>query len=290
MTRLLVVGAGGQLGSDLLRWAPGARGLARADLDVRDGAAVRAAVGSATSGGDLVVVNCAAYTGVDAAEADVAEAHAVNAVAPGLLASACADAGARLVHVSTDYVFPGDATRPYEVSDPVGPRSVYGQSKLAGELAALAAHPEGTWVVRTAWLYGARGANFVKTIARLERERTTLEVVDDQRGCPTWSSDLAVALLALVAAPPSPGVYHATNTGDTTWCGLARAVFEELGADPARVRPVGTAAVPRPAPRPAYGVLSDRAWRSAGLPALRPWRAALSAAFSEVGEALHGTG
>lgn len=286
MTRLLVTGAGGQLGRDVLRAAPDGRGLARADLDVTDAAAVRAAVHAAAAGGELVVVNCAAYTRVDAAETDVAAARAVNAVAPGLLAAACAEVGARLVHVSTDYVFSGQASRPYDVDDPVGPRSVYGQTKLAGERAALAAHPHGTYVVRTAWVYGAQGANFVKTVARLERDRAQLDVVDDQRGCPTWSSDLAAALLSLAAASPAPGLYHATNAGDTTWCGLARAVFEELGADPARVRPVPTTAVPRPAPRPAYGVLSDRAWRAAGLPALRPWRAALAAAFAEVGTAL----
>jgi len=141
-------------------------------------------------------------------------------------------------------------------------------------------------VVRTAWVYGASGGNFVRTMTRLEATRDTVDVVDDQRGSPTWSRDLAAGLLALVEAGPPPGIYHCTNAGETTWYGLARAVFEELGADPARVRPTTTAAFTRPAPRPAYSVLSPAAWLAAGLPPTRPWRDALHAAFAEVGAAL----
>jgi dTDP-4-dehydrorhamnose reductase len=135
-------------------------------------------------------------------------------------------------------------------------------------------------------VYGAGGGNFVRTMARLEATRDTIEVVDDQRGSPTWSRDLAAGLLALVEAGAPAGVYHCTNTGETTWYRLARAVFEELGADPDRVRPTTTAAFPRPAPRPAYSVLSPAAWLAAGLPPTRPWRDALHAAFAEVGDAL----
>jgi dTDP-4-dehydrorhamnose reductase len=140
--------------------------------------------------------------------------------------------------------------------------------------------------VRTAWVYGQTGGNFVKTMARLAGVKDTLDVVEDQRGSPTWSRDLAAGLLALAAARPVPGIYHATNAGETTWYGLARAVFEEIGADPERVRPTTTANFPRPAPRPAYSVLSGAAWSAAGLPPLRPWREALHAAFTEVGDAL----
>ena len=204
------------------------------------------------AGGDLVVVNAAAWTDVDGAESHEDEAYAVNATGVAHLAAACAAVQARLVHVSTDYVFPGDVPgdrlpgdaafpgagrAPYEPDDATGPRSAYGRTKLAGEQAVAALLPAGGYVVRTAWLYGVAGGNFVKTMIRLEGERDTVDVVDDQQGSPTWSADLAAGLLELVAARPKPGIYHAVNAGSTTWCGLARAVFEELGADPRRVRP-----------------------------------------------------
>lgn len=291
--RALVAGAGGQLGADLLAvLGPAARGLTRAHLDVTDGAAVRKAVGDwALATRDLpgrrAIFNAAAWTDVDGAETDEEAAYAANATAPAHLALAAESVGAALVHVSTDYVFAGDATAPYEVTDEPGPRSAYGRTKLAGEHAVLAAS-SASYVVRTAWVYGATGRNFVKTMAKLERERETLSVVDDQRGSPTWSHDLAQGLVALARSGAPGGVYHCTNGGETTWCGFARAVFEELGADPARVTPCTTADYPRPAPRPAYSVLSDTAWRAAGLPELRPWRAALRAAFAQVGDALRG--
>jgi len=291
--RLLVTGAGGQLGADLLRVARGhdVVGPTRAELDVTDPAAVERAVKEVRPD---AVLNAAAYTAVDAAETDEATAAAVNAEAPATLARICALRGAGLVHVSTDYVFAGDAGRPYQVDAPVGPRSAYGRTKLAGERAVRELLPERSWVVRTAWVYGESGGNFVKTMARLAGERDTLDVVDDQHGSPTWSRDLAAGLVALAAATqaagngvaPSPGTYHCTNSGRTTWYGLARAVFAEIGADPERVRPTSTDAVPRPAPRPAYSVLSDASWRAAGLPPARPWRDALHAAFAEVGGTL----
>jgi dTDP-4-dehydrorhamnose reductase len=285
--RILVPGAGGQLGSDLLRVLGGTPhevvGLSRVELDVTSAAAVEKAVVEAAPD---VVLNAAAYTAVDAAEADEAGATAVNVEGPANFARVCALHGGRLVHVSTDYVFDGSATRPYEVDAPTGPRSAYGRTKLAGERAVLDLLPERAWVVRTAWVYGQTGGNFVKTIARLAGERETLDVVDDQRGQPTWSRDLAAGLVALATATPPPGVYHYTNAGETTWYGLARAVFEEIGADPDRVRPTTSDAFPRPAPRPAYSVLSDAAWRAAGLPPARPWRDALHAAFGEVAAAL----
>ena len=283
--RLLVTGAGGQLGADLVALAGRHEvvGLGRAELDVTDLAAVEKAVVDA---GAEVVLNAAAYTAVDAAETDEATAAAVNAEAPANLARVCALHGAGLVHVSTDYVFPGDATAPYAEDAPTGPRSAYGRTKLAGERAVRELLPERSWVVRTAWVYGGSGGNFVKTIARLEGQKDTLDVVEDQRGSPTWSRDLAAGLLELAGRRPVPGTYHCTNAGDTTWYGLARAVFEELGADPDRVRPTTTDRFPRPAPRPAYSVLSDAAWRRAGLTPPRPWRDALHAAFSDIGDSL----
>jgi dTDP-4-dehydrorhamnose reductase len=288
--RLVVTGAGGQLGRDLVRLAPDAVALGRADLDVTDAAAVLRSLSELVP---HTVVNCAAYTAVDAAETDEDSAMAVNAVAPGALAAACAKVGARLVHVSTDYVFPGTGDRPYEVDDDPAPGTVYGRSKLAGERAVRDALPAAGWVVRTSWLYGQSGRSFVTTMLRLEREQEVVEVVDDQHGSPTWSRDLAAGLLELAGAGGAgvpPGVYHATGGGRTTWYGLARAVFEEIGADPSRVHPVPTSAHPRPAARPAFSVLSDRSWQQAGLTPLRPWRAALRAAFSEAGPALRAGG
>jgi dTDP-4-dehydrorhamnose reductase len=290
---LLVPGAGGQLSTDVLELVRGernaiARGLTIDDLDVTDPFAVKDMITTwakilrdDSPDHRLVVLNAAAYTAVDAAETDEETAYAVNATAPALLAQACASVGARLIHVSTDYVFPGDRVGgpPYDVDDETGPKSAYGRTKLAGEQAVRELLPDDGYVVRTAWLYGATGNNFVKTMARLEREKETLNVVDDQRGSPTWSRDLAAGLLALAQSDAAARTYHCTNAGETTWCGFTRAIFEELGADPARVHPTTTDAFPRPAPRPAYSVLSPRAWNEAGLPERQGWREALAEAF-----------
>ncbi|HEX5402411.1 MAG TPA: dTDP-4-dehydrorhamnose reductase [Pseudonocardiaceae bacterium] len=286
---LLVPGGRGQLGSDLATLgsrygtvsAPGST-----ELDITSDSAVRAAVAGLASGANVagrtpVLINAAAYTAVDAAESDEDTAHLVNAHGPAVLARACAEFHVPMIQVSTDYVFDGTADRPYEPTDEVGPHSVYGHTKLAGEQAVLAG-TDRSWVVRTAWVYGAVGNNFVKTIAKLEGQRDSLSVVDDQRGTPTWSADLAAGLLDLAAAiaegrAPAQRVLHRTGAGETTWFGLARAVFEELGADPERVQPCTTADFPRPAPRPAYSVLSDAEWLAAGLVPALPWREALTA-------------
>ncbi|GAA4936039.1 dTDP-4-dehydrorhamnose reductase [Actinomycetospora succinea] len=306
--RWMVVGAGGALGTDLVARlgapdAPGApptdsvTALTRADLDVTDPDAVRAAVRAwlaAPGEGRAVLVNAAAYTAVDLAETDpdaAAAAWAVNAEAPGVLAAACGDGGATMVHVSTDYVLgplPGGERRPLEPDDPLAPAGVYARSKLAGEERVRAALPDAHHVVRTAWLYGATGPNFVRTMARLARERDTLTVVDDQHGSPTWTADLADGLIALARSSAPAGTRHAAGGGSTTWWGLARAVLEELGADPGRVRPCDTASFPRPAPRPAWSVLSDGSWRAAGLEPLPPWREALRTAVGHHPELLLG--
>jgi dTDP-4-dehydrorhamnose reductase len=285
MTDWLVTGAGGMLGAEvvaLLGARTGAggplagdsvRGPTRRELDVTDAAAVTAAVRGAD-----VVVNAAAWTDVDGAESAEAAAFAVNADGAALLAAACAAGGARLVHLSTDYVFAGDSTTPYAEDAPVAPRSAYGRSKAAGEQAVRAAHP-GSWIVRTAWLYGAHGPNFVRTMLRLAAERPTLDVVDDQRGQPTWARDVAAQIVDLVVADAPPGTYHATSSGDTTWFGLTREILARIGSDPQRVRPTTTARFPRPAPRPAYSVLGHDGWRRAGLAPIRDWRAALDEAL-----------
>lgn len=283
----LVTGARGQLGSDLLRviadqGGPDAvvtvTGLGRVELDVTDPVAVDTAVGDLRPD---VVFNAAAYTAVDAAETDEAAALAGNATGPANLARACATHGALMVHVSTDYVFSGQAAEPYPTDAPTEPATAYGRTKLAGEHAVRELCPR-SYLVRTAWVYGQTGGNFVKTMMRLESEREWLDVVDDQRGSPTWSRDLAGGLVSLAGSGAPFGTYHCTNGGDTTWYGLARAVFEELGADPSRVRPTTSDRFVRPAPRPAYSVLSDAAWRAAGLPPLPHWRDALHAAFPAI--------
>ncbi|MFC9998310.1 dTDP-4-dehydrorhamnose reductase [Nocardia sp. NPDC127526] len=283
--RLVVTGASGQLGRALLRLAPGARGYGRGDLDIVDADSVRRVVRP----GD-VVLNCAAYTAVDLAESEVDAAFADNATGPAVLASACAEAGARLIHLSTDYVFPGTSDRPYEPTDPTGPSTVYGRSKLAGEQAVLDLSPEAR-IVRTAWVYTGRGADFVATMRRLERERETISVVNDQFGSPTYAPDLAAGLIELAERLPETGeqagmprILHATNAGQASWFDLARAVFTGLGADPARVHPCGTEDFPRPAPRPAYSVLSGRSWAAAGLTPLRDWRAALNDALHAISD------
>lgn len=283
MTRWLVTGSGGQLGSDLLRVLAhsDAIGCDRAALDVADAEAVAAALERYRP---TVVANAAAYTAVDDAEGDPDEAFRVNAVGPGVLADACRRAGALLLHISTDYVFDGTASEPYREEDPVCPATVYGRSKAEGERAVL--ETGAGYVVRTAWVYGAAGRNFVKTMAALALGREEVAVVADQRGSPTWSLQLAGGLLELASRRPAPGVYHCTNSGDTNWYGFARAVFEELGADPDRIRPTTTAEYPRPAPRPAYSVLSTAKWSEAGLTPLPHWRVALREAFVVDGPAL----
>jgi dTDP-4-dehydrorhamnose reductase len=287
---LLVTGAAGQLGRDLVAAAARA-GITRihapgsAELDVTDPAAVCDAVASASLAGrgtPLVVVNAAAYTAVDAAEREgAARAHAVNAEGPANLARTCAAHRAHLVQVSTDYVFAGEGAGPHRVDDPTVPRTVYGRTKLGGERAVLSSGAS-AHVVRTAWLYGAHGGNFVRTMAALARGRETVRVVDDQHGNPTWTADLAEGLIALaLAADRVPvGVLHCANAAATTWFGLARAVFTEIGADPDRVAPCRTAEFPRPAPRPANSVLDTTGWAAAGLPELRHWRHALHAAVA----------
>lgn len=293
MLSLLVPGGNGQLGRELATRASVVRAPGSAELDVTNAGAVVEAVktlaaSAADEGHSPVVINASAYTAVDAAETDASRAFAVNADGPRLLAAACAASNVPLIHVSTDYVFTGDADRPYETDDPVRPRTVYGTTKAAGEDAVLGSGAR-AWVVRTAWVYGAYGPNFVKTMVRLAAQRDTLSVVDDQRGCPTWTGDLATGLLALAEQVvsgdgPSSRVLHCAGGGETTWFGFAQAIFAELGLDPDRVKPCTTEEFPRPAPRPAYSVLSDRAWLEAGLPAMRPWREALTAAFAEHGD------
>jgi dTDP-4-dehydrorhamnose reductase len=293
MTRWLVAGAGGQLGRDMtaLLSVQGAEltALTRAELDISNGAAVAAAVAAAKPD---VVVNCAAWTAVDAAEAHEDEALAINGQGAAHVAAACAAAGATLVHVSTDYVFDGHACAPYAEDAATEPRSAYGRTKLAGERAVLATLPQNAYIVRTAWLYGAHGKNFVHTMLRLARNATSPGVVDDQRGQPTWTHDVATQIHALIAAAAPAGIYHATSSGETTWFGLAEEIFklyrESAAGDEAASqapRPITTAQYPLPAPRPAYSVLAHESWHKAGIAPIGDWRDALHRAFPAILEA-----
>jgi dTDP-4-dehydrorhamnose reductase len=279
--KIVVAGAAGMLGRALVTTLQAAGhdvvvAATRDALDVRSLEACRRMVRPDVN----VVVNAAAWTDVDGAEAAEAAAFAVNATGAANLAVAAREAGARMVQVSTDYVFDGHASTPYREDAPLNPIGAYGRSKAAGEWAVRAEHPA-PLVVRTAWLYGPGAKSFVATMARLADERDTVEVVEDQRGQPTATADVAAYVHTLLDADAPTGVFHATSEGETTWFGLARAVFERLGHDPERVRPTTTAAFPRPAPRPAYSVLAHDRGAAVGA-TMPPWPEALSATLAGV--------
>ncbi|HEY6496628.1 MAG TPA: dTDP-4-dehydrorhamnose reductase [Trebonia sp.] len=295
MTRWLVTGAAGMLGRDLTALLT-ARGedltaLTRADLDLTDAEATATAVSSVKPD---VVVNCAAWTAVDAAEEHEEEALAVNGQGAAHLAAACAGTGALLVHPSTDYVFDGHAGTPYAEDAATAPAGAYGRTKLAGERSVRAALPNGSYVVRTAWLYGAHGKNFVKTMLRLAGHGTAPGVVADQHGQPTWTADVAAQITALIDQSAPPGIYHATSSGQTTWFGFAEEIFalyhssgpQDQPDDPERVlvspRPITTADYPTPAQRPAYSVLAHDAWHAAGIAPIGDWKDALHRAFPAI--------
>ena len=292
MTRWLVTGAAGMLGRDLtaLLTARDAEftALLRADLDITDAAATTATVAAVKPD---VVVNCAAWTAVDAAEEHEAEALAINGRGAANLAAACAEAGALLVHPSTDYVFDGRAGQPYAEDAPTAPAGAYGRTKLAGEQAVRAALPDASYIVRTAWLYGAHGKNFVKTMLRLAGNGTAPGVVADQHGQPTWTADVAAQIYALIDKSAPAGVYHATSSGQTTWFGFAAEIFrlhqgQDQGQDSERLRltprPITTADFPTPAKRPAYSVLGHEAWHAAGIAPIGDWRDSLNRAFPAI--------
>lgn len=267
----LVVGGHGMLGQDLVDAITAAgHTVTVADRDTMDITDERSVVETVSSERFDVVANCAAFTAVDAAEAQEAAAFAVNAVGPALLARAAHRAGARLVHISTDYVFGGDANEPYGEGDALAPRSAYGRTKGAGEWAVRAEAPDHL-IVRTAWLYGARGACFPRKIAELASTRDALTVVADQVGQPTWTSDLADLVLRLVAAEAPAGTYHGTSSGRTSWFEFARAVVAAAGLDPAMVQPTTSDQFASAASRPAFSVLGHDALTAAGVAPIGDW-------------------
>ncbi|TFD50781.1 dTDP-4-dehydrorhamnose reductase [Cryobacterium frigoriphilum] len=281
--KYLITGASGMLGRDLQTVLAGrsVTALGRSDLDVTDLGAVTDAVA-----GFDVVINAAAYTQVDDAETNEEAAYAVNADGALNLAIATSVGSARLVQVSTDYVFDGRATTPYPENTPRDPISAYGRTKAAGEKFVLAENPEGSFIVRTAWLYGQHGPNFATTMLRLAGSHPTVSVVGDQLGQPTWTMDLARQIALMLDTDAPAGVYHGTNSGVASWFDFAREVFTLAGLDPERVLRTDSAAFVRPAPRPSYSVLGHDAWAAVGLEPMRPWQQALAeaAATGALGE------
>jgi dTDP-4-dehydrorhamnose reductase len=266
----MVTGAKGMLGTDAVAkfrdHGHEVVGVDLGDLELTDAGAVEAALADVD-----VMLNCAAWTAVDDAETKEDAALLVNGTIPGVLARAAAATGTRLVHISTDYVFDGDASAPYAEDAPASPRSAYGRTKAVGETAVREALPDAHLIVRTAWLYGAHGACFPRTIARVAAERGAVSVVDDQVGQPTWTQDVADLVLRLVEADAPAGTYHATSSGQTSWFGFAQRVVEAAGLDPAIVTPTDSAAFQRPAPRPAYSVLGHDALERLGIPPIGDW-------------------
>ncbi len=288
---LLVTGAGGALASSVLELVRSernafARGLSRAELDLRDPFGVQDVVRlwARILRGDspdhrLVVVNTAACSSLERAEADEELAYGVNAAGPALLAQACATVEARLIHVSCADVFSGDRVDgpAYDVHDDTGPRSAYGRTKLAGELAVRELHPDDGYVVRTSWFYGGSGDGLVPMLTRPAEHSAAVRAADDQWGSPTWTRDLASALIELARSSAPAGTYHCASSGRASWFELGQSVLDDLGADRDRIVAARSEELPSCALRPASAVLSSRSWERAGLTPLRPWREGVTA-------------
>ena len=279
--KVLVTGAGGQLGKALLASAPAdwqVIGLTRGDLDLSDADAIAAIIVRETPG---AVINAGAYTAVDKAESEPELAMAVNGEAPATFARALAEYGGRLVQISTDFVFDGSATTPYPTDAKRNPLSVYGETKAAGEDGA----GDGAIILRTSWVYAAGGGNFVRTMLRLMSERDELSVVADQIGAPSWAPDIARTIWALVKAG-RPGIYHHQDAGQTSWHGFATAIAEEAFAlglikNVPTINAIPSSDYPTPAARPTYSVLDDTGTRVLLGDSARPWRENLAAMLKE---------
>lgn len=278
MTTIQILGANGMLGSALMRHLGDMSPVAghRDVVDIRELDQVRDFVTP-----NAVVINASAYTQVDAAESDPDNAFLVNAEGVKNLALVAQEKNARVIHISTDYVFDGLATSPYAEDATPAPRSVYGASKLAGEAHLQALIPGTSVILRTAWLYGFPGSSFASTIVKAAATRETLQVVTDQVGQPTWTGDVARMVRMIVGAPQVTGILHATNSGQASWWEFARRLFELAGLDPHRVEPTTSESFVRPAPRPEWSVLSHKAWEHHGFPTPRHWREALDEAWEK---------
>jgi dTDP-4-dehydrorhamnose reductase len=285
--KVVVTGAGGQLGRELVERAPPTElvALGRDALDIADAGAVEERLAALQP---MLLINAAAYTAVDRAESEPELARRINSDGAGNLARACRTLGIRLIHVSTDFVFDGRSSTPYRPQAPTGPLGAYGESKLAGEQAVREALPDAL-IVRTGWVYSRFGSNFVKTMLRLMTERDSLNVVSDQVGTPTWAAGLARALWVFAASPELGGTYHWSDAGVASWYDFAQAIAEEgracgLLPGPVSLRPIATSDYPTPARRPAYSVLDKRAsWEALGLEG-EHWRVQLRRMLNELEE------
>ncbi len=280
--KVLVTGVGGQLGFDVMRELARrgveALGADRAEFDITDAGATRKFI---TDYAPDAVIHCSAYTAVDKAEDEAEACRAVNADGPANIARVCRDIGAKMVYISTDYVFPGNGETFYEPGDPTGPRNVYGQTKLEGEEAVQTIWPN-HFIVRISWVFGKNGNNFIKTMLRLGREREALSVVADQWGSPTYTKDLAPLLCDMIETERY-GVYHATNEGVTNWADFAKEIFKEAGIS-CQVHPVSTEEYPTKAARPKNSRLSKTCLEEAGFTKLPTWQDALRRYLEEIGE------
>ena len=280
----LVTGGSGQLGIAVSEELD-SRGLVftalgSKDLDITDSKNVNDFIAQNSPN---VIVNCAAWTDVDGAESNEASASKVNGHGPENLAIAAAVLGSRLIHVSTDYVFSGESQKPFEIDDQIDPQSAYGRTKADGEKKVLTTYPENSYVVRTAWLYSAKGKNFAKTMTRLALNGDgEVRVVNDQIGQPTSAVDLAKQIVELGLGVAPAGIYHGTNSGQASWFEFAREIFSLAGADTNRVVPVFSSEYPRPAKRPSYSVLSHEAWLKTSIAPMRDWKIALASVMPEV--------
>jgi dTDP-4-dehydrorhamnose reductase len=288
----LITGGSGQLGIAVSQEL-GERGLlfsawSSGDLNIIQGPIVRGFVSDLSP---KVIVNCAAWTDVDGAETNELEASRVNGDGAENLALAAKNCGAKLIHVSTDYVFSGEGKSPWQISDAVNPQSAYGRTKADGESRALAAYPEKTSIVRTAWLYSPWGNNFAKTMTRLAINGDgEVRVVSDQTGQPTSTTDLAKQLVELGLSNSPAGIYHGTNAGEGTWFEFAQEIFKLTGENTNRVVPVSSSEYPRQAKRPSYSVLSHDAWEKTNVQRMRDWRIALEEAIPAIISAVKAEG
>jgi dTDP-4-dehydrorhamnose reductase len=274
----LITGGSGQLGIAVSQELA-ERGIlfdawSSKDLDITQSSKVSDAIGKLSP---TVIINCAAWTDVDGAESHELDASRVNSDGPENIALAAKLCNSKLIHVSTDYVFSGESQSPWEAEDEISPQSAYGRTKAEGESRVLAGYPEGSFVVRTAWLYSPWGKNFAKTMTKLAlKSDGEVSVVSDQVGQPTSASDLARQLVELELSTSPAGIYHGTNSGQATWFEFAQEIFKLAGADVARLKPVLSSEYPRPAKRPSYSVLSHDVWVNSTVKPMRDWQIALA--------------
>jgi dTDP-4-dehydrorhamnose reductase len=288
----LITGGSGQLGlamqTELISWGIDFVASNSNELDITKPLIVNQLVDFVNPS---VIVNTAAWTDVDGAETNQSAAYSVNALGPQNLAVAASKIGARLVQISTDYVFSGDASAPWSESAEHNPQSVYGSTKSEGEKFVEAALPADSYVIRTAWLYSAEGKNFAKTMTNLAlRNAGEVKVVNDQLGQPTFAGDLAKQIVELVLSDAPAGIYHGTNSDQATWFEFAQKIFAIAGADVSRIIPVSTMEFPRPAKRPAYSVLGHDAWAGTSVPEMRNWKIALEEAMPAIISAVKAKG